>query len=165
MYNTWSEDMNKTQPYIEQLQKIIFKGVDFVSIEKKDDEVLLWLDQYAGIDYVVKSKNNNIIGIAARIQFMNFRTFTIRKTRYTGTKTEFEKRIEAIEKGYIFPAYTLQAYFLNKNFSHAAIIPTKQLYNFIINNPNKVHERKSDNIFLFVNWNDLKNTDLKIFES
>ena len=69
MYNEWQKDMDLTQPYVEQIRKTIFGGVEFRNIEKSDNELLLWLDQYSGIDYIFKSKKNHIVGVAARIQY------------------------------------------------------------------------------------------------
>ena len=45
----------------------------------------------------------------------------------------------------------------------AAIIETKKLYEYIENNPDKVHSRFSDNKFIFVNWRDLVNEGIKVF--
>ena len=140
MYNDWQTDMDKTMPYIDILKEKIFKGSEFRNIEKSDNEILLWLDQYAGIDYIVKNKENSVLGIAARIQYdVDYRTFTIRYKRHTGTDTEFLKRKEAIKKGYFYPAFTLQAYFNSKNKTllSAGIVSTKYLYNFIEQHPRK----------------------------
>ena len=167
MYNNWQVDMDRTQKAIGVLKEIVFSGVEFRSIEKTKNEVLLWLDQYSGIDYIFKTnKTNQIVGVAARIQFdVKFETFTIRFERHTGSRTEFHKRVEAIEKGYFYPTFTLQAYFneAENKMYHAAIIDTKKLYSFMLDNPDKVHERKSDNVFKFVYWDDLKDYRIKIF--
>jgi len=151
--------MDRTQPCIEIIKNKIFANCEFKNIEKTDNEVLLWLDRFSGIDYIVKSKENHIIGVAARIQFgKDWSSFTIRYNRHNGNKTEYEKRKEAIEKGYFYPAYTLQAYFNKEGNSmiSACLVSTRDLYHFIDNNPSKVFKNKSDNDFIFVNWSDLK---------
>lgn len=158
LYNDWKTDLNNTQPFVEILQKKLFSNSILKSIEKSNNEVLMWLDKYSGIDYVVKTNDNNIVGVAARIQYnINYRTFTIRTARHTGAKTEYEKRVEAINKGYFYPAYTLQAYFnrADSTLIGAAIIETKKLYQFIEDNPDKVHKRSSDNEFIFIKWDDI----------
>jgi hypothetical protein len=47
----------------------------------------------------------------SRIQTgVNYKTFTIRNKRKSGARTEYEKRKIAIEKGYLYPYLTVQAY-------------------------------------------------------
>ena len=166
LYNSWDKDMALTQPCIESIKSNIFKGCHVANLEQSTDETLLMLDQYSGIDYIIKKPDNNMLGVAARIQWgNNWETFTIRKSRHTGTKTEYEKRKDAIKQGYFYPALTMQAYF-TKDIKHlgSAIIKTKKLYDFIDWNPEKVHQRKSDNIFIYVNWGDLIDYGIVIYE-
>lgn len=158
LYNSWKEDMDRTAPCVKIIKDKIFKGADFRCIEKSKNELLLWFDKFAGIDYIVKNKEGQMFGIAARIQFgKNWETFTIRYQRKTGSKTEFEKRKEAISKGFFYPLFTMQAYFdrSGKNLIAACLVSTVALYDFIEKNPGKVQKRESDNIFLVVKWEDL----------
>lgn len=164
-YNNWQDDMDMTMPALNIIQQTIFKKSKLVSIEKSKDEILMWLDQYSGIDWIAKTSENHVIGIAARIQWdHSWDTFTIRFERHTGAKTEYAKRVEAIDKGYMYPKYTLQAYFKRKPLKllSCGIIDTKDLYSFIEFYPGLVYESKSDNIFKFIHWQDLINNNVKV---
>jgi hypothetical protein len=169
-YNHWQKDANDSTKALMSIKDSVLPKLisgRIHSIEDSKDGVLILLDQKSGIDFI-RENNAGLQGIAARIQWgYNWRTFTIRKTRYTGTKTEFEKRIEQIDKGYIFPAFTLQGYFdsrQNNDLLGIAIIKTKNLYEFILKNPLKAYRNRSDNEFLYVHWHDLMDDKIKIHE-
>ena len=124
VYNNWQTDLDKTLPAMKQIPKIFFNDkCQITSIEKNKNIILNKLDTKSGIDWIAENENH-IITIAARIQFGdNYRTFTIRKERKTATKTELEKRKEAIENGFLYPLYTCQCYFTN-NYNFLAALVT-----------------------------------------
>jgi len=98
MYNHWSDDQKKAMECITLITSSLNINYPIKCIEHTDNEVLKWLDMFAGIDWMI-NKKNIINGIAVRVQWMPFlrepfNTFTIRFERHTGTKTEFEKRID-----------------------------------------------------------------------
>lgn len=77
------------------------------------------LDMLAGIDgFQMLDKQGVMRSIATRVQWIPpqrsaYRTFTIRKSRPNGAKTEREKRLDAIEHrdlGCLYPHLTIQAY-------------------------------------------------------
>jgi hypothetical protein len=85
-----------------------------------------------------------------------YNTFTIRYKRHTGNTTEYAKRHYAIDNNYIYPKYTIQTYTdANNKIRSAAYVDTKELYQYIENNPDKIHYKDSDNLFAYVNWTDL----------
>jgi len=165
-YNNWRDDLLSTMPAYKVLKERIFKKSELINIERNDEGVLMWFDKYAGIDWMVKSEDNHIMGIASRIQWdVDYRTFTIRYERWTGSKTEYDKRKEAIENQYIYPTYTLQAYFKDKSnpqMLSCGIVKTSDLYSFIGSFPYLVFENKSDNIFKYVKWDDMINNYINL---
>jgi len=166
-YLEWTEDLDAAQEPIEYIKKYIFDKSRIISIEKSNNETLIWLDKYSGIDWFCKNDNNQVIAVAARIQWdCDYGTFTIRFKRKTGTKTEFEKRTEAIRKGYMYPQLTMQAYFIRNPLKmlSACIIKTKDLYDFIEYHPDMVYDNKSDNDFKYVFWKDLERYGIKIWK-
>jgi len=174
MYNTVDKDLKDSVIALEKikgnyLSKIISGKIH--TIESRRNEILILLDMKSGIDYI-REDENGLQGIAARCQWDDgrpsypYNSFTIRFKRHTGAETEFEKRNKQIQHGYFYPAFTLQAYFDNRennNLLSLGIIPTRTLYDFIEKNKGRLNqkglpiikEKKSDNIFLFINWNDL----------
>jgi len=168
MNSEWVNDLKNTLPAIELLKSKVFKNkIEIQTTEYKDEIIFKWLDQLSGIDYIAKRQDNQLITIACRIQWdVNYQTFTIRFKRVTGTKTEFDKRIEAIENDYLYPTFTMQAY-LNKNplkLLDCALIKTDILYRFIkrhLNDKNLIFENianKEGNKFKYVKWDSLKNS-------
>lgn len=76
------------------------------------------LDMLAGIDAWQIKGNDLIRGIGSRVQWIRdggkrWDTFSVRRSRISGVKTEYEKRLYAIEHphaGWLLPALTVQAY-------------------------------------------------------
>lgn len=81
-------------------------------------------------------------------------------------KTEYQKRIESIERGEFFPALTLQAYMNNREENKLlslAVMKTIDLYELIETHNELFQKRTSDNVFLFIKWDYIKRlTDKKI---
>lgn len=149
----FKEDFKATQKRFALIKPYIEKDIcsKIISVEGQG-ELEKMLDIYAGIDYLALSENG-LRGISSRIQTgKNWHTFTIRKEKSTGNKTEYEKRVKGISSGYIYPYYTLQAYLDTATIDYA-ICRTEDLYRFIKDNPTKVGQNKTTNAqFLIVDW-------------
>lgn len=167
MYNNWKDDLSDSVIALEgikdnYLQKVI-KG-KIHTIESADNEILMLMDIKSGVDYI-REDANGLQGIAARVQWGNaWNTFTIRTERHTGAETELEKRLYQIENGYFYPAFTLQAYFDNRENNKLlslGIIKTIDLYQLFKDENHLFKKRRSDNEFVFINWADL-NDKVKI---
>lgn len=134
-----------------------------ISFEDLDNESLPQLfDQYAGIDAISIDKKG-MRGIALRVQYdVAWDTFTIRAKRASGSQTEMEKRITAIQKGYIYPYLTCQCYYKkeDRRLMSGAICRTEDLYKYIIANKNKIETRKrkcpEGNVFYFVYFDEIQ---------
>lgn len=170
-YNDWNKDLNDSVKAIREIKDLISEkmgGDEIIRVEMVDNPYCKLLDETGGIDYLYRDENG-IQSIAARVQFGGtFSTFTIRKERSSGSKTEFEKRIYAIKNGYHFPTHTLQAYFIDrKNFEilNFAIIRTVDLYKLYETNRELFNTQSSDNKFIYINWSDIKklNIDIRIY--
>lgn len=164
---SWRDNLDKTQPCVPVIADKIFKGSQLRTTEKSTDEVLLWFDKYSGVDYIVKKDDNQLIGVASRVQWnLDYRTFTIRYSLNSGARTEYDKRIEAIDNDYIYPAITLQSYFKDDITPiSAATIPTKNLFEFIKWNSDKWYFQWAYNAkFIVVRWRDLIEHGIVIYE-
>lgn len=167
MYNSWNIDLNDSIKAIDKIKYDIIPQLisgELFSLEQNtnDNKIFKYLDTISGIDYLIKDKNG-LRSIASRVQFMYgkklYNSFTTRFQRYTGSETEYEKRLNAIKNTYMYPDFTLQAYFDTKenlNLLSIAIIKTKTLYEEFENNK-KVKTRTSDNQFKFLFWDDIEN--------
>lgn len=168
MYNNWGVDLKDSVKALENIKDTILpkliKGKIY-SIENEKNDVLILLDSFSGIDYIRKD-DVGLQGVAARVQWgKSWNTFTIRSKRCSGTHTELEKRLNQIEKGYFYPAFTLQAYFDNRknnNLLSIAIIKTIDLYNLYLYNPKCFKKRKSDNEFVYIHWDEIINQKINL---
>ena len=114
------------------LEKIL--SGELVSVEGNTlDETSRLLDTLAGIDIWWVNPKHGMRGIASRIQpGRNWRTFTIRKDRDSGAKTEYEKRKNAIDNEFLYPVITYQAY-VGEHGVSIGIGHTKDIINCIEN--------------------------------
>lgn len=162
MYNHWSVDNDDSVRAFEAIQHTVIPKLiagEIIRIEKQDNEILLTIDQKAGIDYI-RSNETGLQGVAWRAQWGDraWDTFTIRYKRHSGAETEYEKRIRQIRDGYLYPAFTMQGYFDRRKTNlplSVGIVKTLELYELIVGTPGVVHENRSDNQFLFVRWVDI----------
>lgn len=118
----WKDDLeNSAADFVRTVAPVLQKWSDCenVSVEQVTEErIAEELDQTAGVDSWNIKHDDIIRGVASRVQYVSEMywtnsppdTFTIRKSRPSGAKTEFEKRLEAIRKGGLFPHWTTQAY-------------------------------------------------------
>lgn len=172
------KDSNATWRQFKDQLLTHMKGENLVDIESQDSGLSDMFDQYSGVDaiHLVKRNDVNMMrGVAIRVQWGKvWNTFTIRFQRATGTKTEYEKRCEAIfgEGGFWFPYLTIQLYAEKRSeetkILSCGIVKTRALYEFMRDHPEKVHKqttREDGNVFLFVFFSDLTHytDDILIF--
>jgi len=155
-----------SQTYITEVCDLFLSEYEYLHLEKQDNLTDKWLDQYSGIDILIK-KGNALYGVASRIQKGNWASFTIRSKTYYGNDTELKKRKESINNGSIYPYYTIHAYYkknidesglVTYTYTNGAIIETKELYEFMKYNSNKINKstnKGDDNDFIYINFEDL----------
>jgi len=163
-----SKSMQQFEDILQSELKQILKGdlkvVEGITIKP----MAKMLDTLAGIDIWYINKSNGMRGIASRIQTgPNYKTFTVRKKRESGAKTEYEKRKIAIEKGYLYPYLTVQAYVTDDNkLLSFAIAKTKDIIDAIDAGLWHKNHTGPDQIgqaeFYVVNWQDMKNAGYEI---
>lgn len=131
------------------------------------------LDTQAGIDLWFVHTTSGIRGIANRVQrgTRNWRTFTIRKERETGAKTEYEKRVKAIEHEWLYPILTLQGYVTpnGESLLGFAVARTRDILSAIADGMAETQKtREACNIglatFYVVHWDDLRRAGRPIIE-
>ena len=158
-------------------------GGKIIPIESvTDDAMTEMLDRYSGIDAWHLSDGRQMRGVASRVQWGNaWNTFTVRYSRDSGAKTEYEKRKFDIESnaGWLYPHLTVQAFIEgrkgdNGDLLSVAVIKTKSL----IDACGEILEgsvderlgglRKTGNaVFIWVSWSWLKRSgyEIKMIES
>ena len=129
-------------------------------------EIAKDFDILAGVDaWQIQREDSLIRGIASRVQWIShpYNSFTIRETRDSGVPTEYEKRqyvIDKPDKGYLFPALTIQAYLKERKkgpLLSVAVCRTSELFRYIEQWPKEIgHNRASNASFLIVWWKKYK---------
>jgi len=125
------------------------------------------LDMFAGIDAWHIDKNAGIQGIASRVQFGGraWNTFTVRKSRMLGTKTEYDKRKFAMDSGeWLYPHITIQAYISSRQGGEllsVAVANTTNIFRCISNGMfYRRLNNKDGNEFYVVDWRNVDNIDI-----
>jgi len=175
MYNEVANDLNKSttlfdrvlKPRLKEVMGGHFKVVEGITINEHAKK----LDRFAGIDlWHIDEEKGIIRGVASRIQFSdtNWGTFTVRKERDSGTKTEYEKRKYAIEEGALYPSHTLQAYISDdEEIVSFAIAKTEDIIEMIdIEHCDVKHtgnDQKGQASFYVVKWQDMRDNNYPIY--
>ena len=143
------------------IQSMLGGGV-IVPVETVTDKYFTEeLDTLAGIDaWQIENNRQGLRGIASRVQWGEraWNTFTIRKKTIGGGRTEYEKRLFAIQherEGYIYPSITIQAYLdiLHGKLLSAGIIHTTDLFELLEAGHYQTRINPKDgNEFVFIDW-------------
>lgn len=160
------------------IMKRILKGGEIMAVEGQDNEICEMLDRTCGTDYFHVYENSGLVwGVASRIQEYDpeknkrpFNSFTVRKARDSGTKTEYEKRKTAIEHGGVYPFLTMQAYINVKTneIETLAIVKTTDLMDFV--DKGLAYERHTgaeqygQAAFFVAYWDSMKKAGYKVIE-
>lgn len=176
-------DMRKAMGHVERARPIIerlLNGGKLYTVEGSDDELCVMLDTTCGTDYMQVYKTKGLAwGVTSRMQEIDtaktprpFNSFTVRKERASGAKTEWEKRRLAIKCGGIYPYLTMQG-FVDKNngeIMSLAIARTKDIMDYIDSGKAKTRhtgrDQKGQAEFFVVYWKNFKDEgyDIKIYE-
>ncbi len=145
------------------------------SLELEKNDLNELFDKSASTDILLKSKDGLIYGIAMRVNFNNkwYENITIRYRRHTGTKTEYEKTIEAINKNAINSAIGVQIDVDSSNNLIKGIIYDRyKLFKYINKNieyfkENYLYKVYDGNEMIYINYNLLSKINItnKIFKN
>lgn len=155
--NDSAVDFHRIWPYI----SIPLGGGVLRTIENNvEDDFQTELDRFAGIDAIQTLPNRQLRTLATRVQWTHksWDTFTVRRSRKTGSATEFVKRVEAMREGYLYPMMTIQAYLATKGGAILSVAAcyTADLFDFIQEYEPFVKTVSDGNTFYVVDWKDLK---------
>lgn len=177
MANTFKTDLSEStidfKNIVMPILRDLLNGGEFDVVEGiAIDELAKKLDLYAGIDVFYTSPNFGMMGIASRIQKdgNNWRTFTIRKSRDSGTRTEYEKRVYARKHDYLNPHLTMQAYLDRDRTTCLGLAVTRT--NYILDciamgfyKENKTGwDKYGQASFYVVRWDDMRKNGFKVVE-
>ena len=156
------QDLSKANQIFQSFKPVIesaLKG-QIVDLEMESKKIYQLFDSKAGIDGVI-IRNNALQSFGLRVlAFNGFHTVTFRSSRYTGTETEYSKRLKAIESDkYLYPYLTIQVYYnKDKSLNAFSVARTKDLIEFIRDSPSLIGQNfnsKDGNGFYFIKFSDL----------
>lgn len=128
---------NSFNAFVDLVAPVIEKwtGGEVANIEDVTDKgVANKLDTVAGVDAWDIKTDTGIRGVASRCQPIGpFDTFTVRYKRSSGAETEFQKRKRQINNNYLYPHWTVQAYYDDNDWrlESAAMAKTQEIIKFI----------------------------------
>lgn len=161
---------NLVKPKLEELLK---SEINIIEEYEEDNSSMFRvskeLDMYSGVDgWRFDKVNQRHQYIASRIQntkngFRPYDTFSIRASRQN-SKTEYEKRIYAIENDWLYPQLTIQTY-LNENESEIlslGIVYTRELFlyakdNFELLMSKAIKNKDNSSSFITISFTELQN--------
>lgn len=156
------------------LEQSVFRGAEMICGEMLGDSAFFGvIDRYAGVDaWLIRHEQGTVYTIASRVQFVAERawpSFTIREERYTGSRTELEKRLVAVKEGAIYPSFTVQAYVLHNppTLLKAFTVATLPLYEHILGHWGDLEQRVNPddgNLFRVVWVKDLRAARVAVWE-
>lgn len=179
MHDEVMKDMRKSMRFVRAAQPIIEKlmnGGQMMAVEGDENEVCQMLDRTCGTDYFHVYKERGLVwGVASRIQDFDpsrrdkpFNTFTVRKARESGVKTEYEKRAYAIKNNGVYPYLTMQAYVNTQNgeIQSLALCKTTDLMEYVEHgNAYENHtnaDKQGQAAFFIAPWDDMERHGYKI---
>ena len=149
------------------LEKVLDGEIHIVEGDDLNETKRL-LDTLAGIDLFAVNRDKGMRGIASRLQWGKaWRTFTIRKERESGARTEYEKRKYAIKHGYLYPKLTMQAY-IDQDTVTVGIAYTEDIIRCIEMGEASIRrtgiDQKGQAYFYVINWDDMKRLGMRVWE-
>lgn len=142
------------------LLDILHGGFEVVEGVTKD-EMAKTLDMLAGIDVWHIDNRFGVRGVASRIQYgKSWETFTMRKSRESGAKTEYEKRKFAMKNDFLYPVLTFQGYIDHGDIPLSfALTKTKDIFWMIENNHFRLqktgNEQVGQAVFFVIPWKEM----------
>ena len=114
------------------------------------------LDIKAGVDSLIYGGGTGFQGIrfiATRVQWgITYRTFTIRKERFDGRRTEYEKYCSGIEHSFVYPYWFIQAYLTEKEgrLLEVGIAKVEDIVECIQREPEWLSVKKGPDAYFYV---------------
>ena len=153
------ERANKSNKYFEQIIPILqhYFGGKVISTENHNSEVEAILDFQCGIDGLVLTEDT-VFGIAHRVSYLPYHTFTIRTKDLSGKLTE----IDHIKRSGIKPRFHVQTVCVNDKPTIMAIAKTADLVYAINHHMYTTKTAFSGDKFAVLDWDYLINNGINI---
>ena len=145
--------------------KAAFDAKKIYSTEQHDNALETVLDTMSAVDGLFIGGDGWTYAFASRLQFaVNYKTFTIRRTRPSGMKTEFEK-LSASPPLAMKPAFHVQAYITeDETRAVVAIVETWRLIKYVGEHQEQWRATDDGESFYFAPWRELDGVRVFVVE-
>lgn len=146
------------QKFSVHAMKKCFVGATIVPIEGREDELSLLLDRLAGIDGLIVKDDGEMDFYGSRVQVgKNYESFTLRRSRLSGVKTEFAKLQRASRTCGAMPQYMIQAFVdSDEKAATVAVAPMIDLVQYVEQNNPEIRKTATGESFFVIPWRELK---------
>ncbi len=151
---SWSTENFKTLIWPE-LNKVLQGKLDSIEGSERDQD--LDIDRQSGVDYWWVEKDAGRTPISSRVQVDDgrkgfpYNTFTVRRSRVTGTRTEYQKLIEARENRRLYPSIAIQGYITQKQEGELVsfgVAYTDKILDYIAGNPTSINKTSNADFYV-----------------
>ena len=159
----YKQDADKSirgfEKFVKPVLQARFGAKKILPTERHENELETEIDRNAGIDGVIVDSDGWTFGYSSRVQFgTNYVSFSIRRSRPSGAKTEFDKLNNPQQ---IKPSYHVQTFVKDDEKSAAvAIVETTDLLRYIYKHPDQWRPNKDGETFFYIPWRELENARL-----
>lgn len=131
-----------------------FGNVQIVPIEGREDDLAKLLDRLAGIDGLIVNPNGEMDFYSSRVQVgKNYETFTLRRSRLSGVKTEFAKLQQASRTGGAMPQFTIQTFVdSDEQSATVAIAPMIDVVQYAERHNPEIRATATGETFFVIPW-------------
>ena len=157
MFNTDAEQSLRAFNKFTRPAVLALKVKYILSTERQDSELATLLDMKAGVDGVLLTDDGQIFNYASRIQFgVNYGAFSIRRSRPTGTPTEYKKLLRAQKTGAAMPFVHIQTFVAEDEQSAVvAIALTSNLLQYVDKHQDKWRKTSDGETFYYIPFEDV----------
>lgn len=122
-----------------------------------DSDLAAALDMRAGIDGFIVDGENQLYAYASRIQFgQNYATFTIRRSRPSCARTEFEKLVHARQVQAPMPTFHIQTYVdADGQGATVAIVETLEILRYVYKHRDQWRKTEGGETFYYCSFADV----------
>lgn len=138
--------------YVTPVLRYALNAVKILPTERHKNELEAELDRNAGIDGLIVNSDGWTFGYSSRVQFgTNYGAFSVRRSRPSGVKTEFDKLCNPLQTK---PTYHIQTFVVNEQ-AVIGVVETVELVQYISKHPNQWRKTSDGETFYYVPFDEV----------
>lgn len=139
--------------YVTPVLRYALNAAKILPTERHNSELAAILDRDAGIDGIIINADDWTFGYSSRIQFgTNYESFSIRRSRPSGAKTEYDKLLNPLQTK---PSYHVQTFVLKDEQAVIGVVETVELVRYISEHLNQWRKTSDGETFYYVPFDEV----------